>query len=259
MNDRAEAQLFKLYNHPVFKEIKSIEDCRVFMEHHIYAVWDFMSLVKKVQSIFAPTRTPWMPSQHKKYRRFINEIIIAEESDKLEDGRVMSHCEMYLEAMREINASTKKFKGFLKIIRSKGLEHALSDKAIPKIAKNFMRHTFQITHSKKPHVIISSFSYGRENIIPGMFQKILDGNQLDQKLIPMFREYLNKHIELDGDHHGPMAKEMVKLACAENKIKLAEAEQAAMDSIQARITFWDGLLDVLLLKRKRVEELEIQK
>ena len=53
MIDRIENEIetlkVQLINHPLYKMMKSQEDLQVFMEHHVYAVWDFMSLVKKLQ------------------------------------------------------------------------------------------------------------------------------------------------------------------------------------------------------------------
>jgi pyrroloquinoline quinone (PQQ) biosynthesis protein C len=250
MNSVIEAKMFKLYNHPLFKEVSSIEDGRVFMEHHIYAVWDFMSLVKKVQAIFAPIKTPWLPSKHTKYRRFVNEIILAEESDTLLDGRVMSHCEMYLEAMKEIGARTRPFENFIEALQSHGLESSEVEEIVPESALAFMKHTFSVVNSKQAHCIIGAFCYARENVIPGMFQSLLNQSSITDEEAPTFMEYLKKHIELDADEHGPMAIKMVDLACGGRVKYTREVEMIVTHSIQARITFWDGVLDAIKLNRR---------
>jgi len=68
------------------------------MEHHIYAVWDFMSLLKALQAAVAPAQSPWMPSSRPELRRFINEIVLGEECDEYNVAgmrRFISHFELY--------------------------------------------------------------------------------------------------------------------------------------------------------------------
>lgn len=235
----------ELFNHQLFAKIKTIEECRIFMEHHIFAVWDFMSLAKKVQEIFAPIKTPWEIPIEPKYTRFINEIILSEESDQLEDGRVMSHCEMYLEAMREIGASTQMFEDFLRALQVYDLHSIDVRQFIPDPAYEFMKHTFSIVNSKQPHMITASFCYGRENIIPGMFLSLLDSNGITNSQAPIMREYLKKHIDLDGDIHGPMAIQMTEYTCQNINQKKLEVEATKLHTIQARIRFWDGIYQAI--------------
>uniref|UniRef100_UPI00404A26B6 DUF3050 domain-containing protein n=1 Tax=Fluviicola sp. TaxID=1917219 RepID=UPI00404A26B6 len=71
----------KIVNHPAYKSIKTIDDVKHFMEHHIYAVWDFMSLLKSLQTSLTCTQVPWFPVGSAKVRFLINEIVCGEESD----------------------------------------------------------------------------------------------------------------------------------------------------------------------------------
>jgi hypothetical protein len=234
-------KLDKLFSHCLLQEINSIEGCRVFMEHHVFAVWDFMSLAKKVQKIFAPIETPWHFSNNPKYVRFINEIILAEESDILKDGRIMSHCEMYLEAMEEIGASTHQFRKFLKSIKSHDISSMEVKQYVPSPAYEFMKQTFSVVNSSLPHIVTAGFCYGRENIIPGMFISLLNSKGISESIAPVFWEYLRKHIDLDGDIHGPMAVELTKFTCDNIQQRILEVEAIKLQMIQARINFWEGI------------------
>ena len=97
----------RLARHPVYESVRSIDDLRVFMQHHVYSVWDFMSLCKTLQNELAPTSVPWAPKGDPMVRRFINEIVLEEETDQGLPGHepeFLSHYELYRTAMREIGA-----------------------------------------------------------------------------------------------------------------------------------------------------------
>jgi hypothetical protein len=83
-----------------FYKVKSIEDLHCFLENHVYAVWDFMSLLKALQSKLTCTTTLWFATTNPQTRYLINEIVVAEESDLTIDGQRSSHYEMYIEAMK---------------------------------------------------------------------------------------------------------------------------------------------------------------
>ena len=88
----------EITNHNLYKRLKSVNDIAVLMEHHVYAVWDFMSLLKALQSNLTCTSSPWKPVGDSAVRRLINSIVLEEESDVDADGVPSSHYEMYLDA-----------------------------------------------------------------------------------------------------------------------------------------------------------------
>ncbi|MDR2282321.1 MAG: DUF3050 domain-containing protein, partial [Sphingobacterium sp.] len=90
----------QLLTHPLYSKIKDIADLRLFTETHVYAVWDFMSLLKSLQRRLTCVRVPWIASDYPNTRYLINEIVLAEESDEYIDGSRLSHYEMYLDAMK---------------------------------------------------------------------------------------------------------------------------------------------------------------
>lgn len=238
----------KLATHPIYGAVTNMEDLTIFMQHHIYSVWDFMSLVKYLQNHIAPARTPWLPFSDAQVQRFINDIVLEEESDEgipLADGTptYTSHFNLYSQAMEEVNkGSNNLIKEFVAKVASDSLESALETIIIPTPAKEFMNTTFDFIHSEKPHVIAAAFALGREHIIPEMFRALLDKMKISRNQAEVFHYYLDRHILLDGDYHGPMSLRMLELLCEGDEVKIAQAEAAALHAINARIKFWDGVL-----------------
>jgi hypothetical protein len=240
-----------LATHPVYAAVSNMDHLTLFMQHHAYSVWDFMSLVKYLQNQFAPTTTPWLPRGDGKVRRFINEIVLEEESDEglpLKDGSVVytSHFELYCTAMEEVQAgSSTAIKDFVHLVANNSLEIAMQDFDIPQAAKEFMTTTFGFIKSNKPHVIAAAFALGREHIIPEMFRALLDTMNITKDQAAVFHYYLERHIHLDADQHGPMSLRMLEILCDNDPIKIEEAHEAAINAIKARIKFWDGVLHAI--------------
>jgi hypothetical protein len=246
--EKVKALRKKLAIHPVYDAVEDMDDLTLFMQHHIYSVWDFMSLVKYLQNQIAPATTPWLPNGDAHVQRFINDIVLEEESDEgipLEDGTktYTSHFNLYTLAMEEVKVgSSELIREFIDKVSADSLDEAISKVKIPSPARDFMKTTFGFINSNKPHVIAAAFALGREHIIPEMFRALLDKMKIPREQAEVFHYYLDRHIELDGDFHGPMSLRMLELLCQGDEEKIAEAEKAAIDAINARIKFWDGVL-----------------
>ena len=239
----------KLANHRIFERINSIQELKVFMEHHIFAVWDFMSLLKKLQKDLVPSGSPWVPNPNGNLVRFINEIVMEEESDQAYSNGAeisyTSHYQIYLDAMTEVGASTETISRFVEMVKSEGINSAMQKINLPDPSRLFMSHTFKLINEGKSHEIAASFAIGRESIVPLMFKRILDQSKLEDDQVPVFRYYLVRHAELDGDHHGPMAHKLLEnMSAGDPKIQQEIIDQATK-SIEQRIFFWDGVLDAL--------------
>lgn len=239
----------QLDTHPVYQAVQSLEDLRLFMSHHIYSVWDFMSLLKYLQARLAPASTPWAPVGNPTVRRFINDIVLEEESDLgLPDasGHVTyaSHFELYAQAMAEVGASPDGALTFARTAARDGLNAALQQNGalVPVASRRFMEETFAFIATDKPHVVAAAFALGREHIIPPMFRALLSRMAIDATTAPAFHYYLERHIHLDEDHHGPLSLLMLNALCAGDPLRIAEAEESARRAMQARIHFWDGVL-----------------
>jgi hypothetical protein len=64
-----------------------------------------------------------------------------------------------------------------------------------------------------------------------------------------FIYYIDRHIELDGDSHGPMGRELLSDLIANSPHRGKRALQAACSSIEARIRLWNGTLSKLRSSR----------
>ena len=238
----------KLNAHPLYDAIQTLDDLRLFMEQHIYAVWDFMSLLKYLQGKIAPAAIPWQPHASPSTRFLINQIVLGEESDvglPDEDGNAtyVSHFELYCESMREIGADPSTAIDFSKAASQYGIDNALSLSRIPSPASAFMSSTFAFIATDKPHVVGAAFALGREHIIPEMFRAVLARMNITGNEAPAFHYYLERHIHLDDDFHAPLAMKMMNELIDGNPTRLREAEAAALAAVEARISFWDGVLE----------------
>lgn len=242
----------EVVKHPSYQAIQSIEDIRIFMEHHIYAVWDFMSLLKALQNQLTCTQVPWFPVGSAEVRYLINEIVCGEESDlsseedvKNGDGIRKSHFELYLDAMEQTGASRSGIDAlFNQIQQGKTVEEAIEAVSIPEAAKQFLRFTFEVIATGKPHLIAAVFTFGREDLIPNMFHSIVsDLNVKFPAQLSTFKFYLDRHIEVDGDHHGHLALQMVSELCGNDPEKWAEAESYSIQSLEMRKQLWDGVFE----------------
>ena len=236
----------QLANHPLYAQIQTLEDLHTFMESHVFAVWDFMSLLKALQSRLTCVAIPWIPAQSPESARFINEIVLGEESDVYE-GRAISHFELYVKAMQECGANTNSIRQLLREIHaSPSIEDAMHAVQAPEAAITFVSSTFQWIREGKPHAIAAAFTFGREDVIPDMFRGLV--RDLDRQLsgqLHTFLWYLERHIEVDGDDHGPLALRMVADLCGNDDTLWAEATDAAESALRARLQLWDGIAENL--------------
>jgi len=92
----------KLLAHPMYAEVNSLQRLQAFMQMHVFAVWDFMSLVKRLQNELTCSRLPWTPPGRAQIARFANEVVLGEESDLGPDGRPVSHFELYLRPWKKL-------------------------------------------------------------------------------------------------------------------------------------------------------------
>jgi hypothetical protein len=233
----------QLSNHPLYRTLTSVGRIATFMEHHVYAVWDFMSLLKALQRGFTCVELPWVPRGNPDTRYLINEIVIGEESDVNRHGVRMSHFEMYCGAMRCLGASTASIDGFvLNVANGMDVRAALAEAQAPAASARFVSATMDVVTTGALHEVAAVFTFGREDVIPNMFLGMLDHVPTDDATrLDDLRYYLQRHIDVDGDHHGPLALQMVEQVINNDEQKFKQALVAARTALQHRIELWDAI------------------
>lgn len=239
----------QLLNHPLYKNIKTVEQLNLFLEYHVFAVWDFMSLLKSLQNKLTCTSIPWTPIGSPSTRYLINEIVVAEETDISINGERQSHFEMYLEAMEATRANTAPINDLLNTIDStKNVFTAITNSNLPEGIITFLNFTFNIAFYGKPHEIAAAFTFGREDLIPKMFTKLLKELQTNfpEKNLSKLVYYFERHIELDADEHGPMAMQMINELCENDSKKWEEVETISIKALQKRVSLWNAINDHIM-------------
>ena len=243
--EKLESIKTELLSHPIYKEITTPERVKIFMKHHVFAVWDFMSLLKRLQRSVTCVEVPWFPYEKPLFSRLINEIVVAEESDIDGRGGFTSHFSLYLDAMNECGADSEPFKSFVKSLQD-GLDYhtALAENTtIRNSVRDFVSFNLDLAMNGELFEVAAVFFYGREGLIPEMFKPLVDslietGNASDRLVF-----YLNRHIEVDEDHHGPLAEQLFFELCQDDPEKIRKANLIGEKCLETRMKLWDGVLE----------------
>jgi hypothetical protein len=238
----------EIVNHKVYGVIRDLDSLKIFMQYHVFAVWDFMSLLKSLQNQLTCTTIPWFPKGSANTRFLINEIVVGEESDVDETGNRISHFELYISAMKQAGADVSIITTFIEKLQSSAdMDKAFEQAHVPEAARNFVRSTFEVIGSNKDYLQAAAFTFGREDLIPGMFISLIqDINKEFPDSISVFKYYLERHIEVDGDHHSHLAMDMTSELCGTDEHKWKEAHEIIVRSLQARIQLWNGVYDEII-------------
>lgn len=223
--------------HPVYNTFTNIDNIRHFMQYHVFAVWDFMSLLKSLQIELTCVSLPWRPSKYPaEMVRLINQIVLGEESDVDLEGRPVSHFDLYLRAMKEVGADTTLIENFLK---------TGDFTLIPEGAREFVQHNLKTAEAGHVVEVAASFFFGREKLIPDMFQAIVDTLKKEKVEAPTFLYYLERHIEVDSGEHGPLAMKALSHLTNNDPELEAMALKAGVEALDQRWSLWDKVLETL--------------
>ncbi|GAA2797593.1 DUF3050 domain-containing protein [Kitasatospora sp. CM 4170] len=230
----------EVVSHTVYGGLTSIERVRTFLDRHVFAVWDFMSLLKSLQRELTCVDVPWVPNGPTASRRLINEIVLVEESDELGEG-FTSHFELYVEGMRQAGADPRPVEEFLALLGAgTPVPEALKAAGVPQAAVDFTTTTWEIIENAPVHCRAAAFAFGREDLIPDMFAQVIRIEDPDGALT-VFKDYLARHIEVDGEQHTPMAMQMLIDLNGEDEAKWAACAETVGLALQARVRLWTAI------------------
>ena len=234
----------EIIQHPLYPQLNELQDLQQFTQCHVFAVWDFMSLLKSLQRHLTCVTTPWVPVGAANTRYLINEIVTGEESDVDADGNRTSHFELYLQAMQQLGANTTAIEQLL-VHLQQGIpvQQALRQLQLPIAVSEFCSFTFSLIEHAPVHVQAAVFTFGREDLIPDMFHElVIRLSQRYPQQLATFKYYLERHIEIDGDHHSHLAMQMVQELCGTDEEKWKEASIACVEALRLRKGLWDAVL-----------------
>lgn len=239
----------QLENHSLYSKIETKKQLCTFMSFHVFAVWDFMTLLKFLQQKLTCVSIPWFPSKNNKYTRFINEIVLNEESDYDLDGNNKSHFEMYHDSMKDLGASTLGIDAFLaSLMKTKDFGESLRFSELSSTLVEFLSYNMKLIESKETHKVLSLFTFSRELLLPKVFLGLLEGSQKMFEKTTKFKFYLERHIQLDGDEHGPMALDLLNDICGDDLKMWDEVYDVAICSLRLRIKLWDQVETMIGVK-----------
>ncbi len=220
----------------------------MFTEQHVFAVWDFMSLLKALQQCLTCVSVPWTPVGNADTRYLINEIVTGEESDIDERGLRTSHFELYLRAMEQVGSDTTAIRTLLASLeKGHTLREALAFAEVPAETAAFVDHTFRVIADGRPHILAAVFTFGREDLIPAIFLEMVKGISAGfPGKADILLYYLERHIEVDGEHHSHLALQMITELCGNDDAKWKEAADAAEAALIVRLRLWDSILAQLM-------------
>ena len=235
-----------LLSHPLYAGLSSENAVVCFMERHVFAVWDFMSLVKSLQQRLTCVGVPWLPTGNPVERRFLNEIVLDEESDLDADGRPRAHFEMYLDAMEAVGAETEPITRFIDALQGgASVPDALETARLSPGVRAFVETTLALSAGSDVEVA-AAFAYGRELVIPPMFEELVAKlRDRDPERFGPLAFYLERHIQTDGEQHGPIAHRLVDRLIGDDAHRAALAVKAARRALQARIDLWDEINEAI--------------
>lgn len=232
----------RVVGHEIYRALTDLESVRIFMEHHVFAVWDFMSLLKSLQRGLTCIEVPWIPVGPVGSRRLINDIVLVEESDELGSG-FTSHFELYLDGMTQAGADRAAIDGFIELIRQRvPVPTALKEVRAAGPSAEFTTMTWEFIESAPVHCQAAAFAFGREDLIPDMFDKVVAVNRRLGNRLEKFVDYLDRHIQVDSEEHTPMAMQMLADLCGDDAGKWRQCETTVNTALAARARLWDGVL-----------------
>lgn len=246
ISNNLKKELSALNNHALYKSINSIEELRTFMRWHVFAVWDFMSLLKALQINLTCIQLPWTPPVDNASARLINDIVLNEETDLNQEGLSSSHLELYLDSMSDIGADKSNFDCFMaSLSNGNSVSVSLNMAEAPRFVRDFVLYNMDTAEFGSIVEIAGSFVFGRETVIPTMFEELLKNWGIKYNDAPKLHFYLSRHIEVDTNEHGPAAERLLDSLIDNNNDSGLKALESGREAISKRLKFWDGIKNLI--------------
>lgn len=239
----------EVVGHPLFAQLKSLEATRIFMQFHVWCVWDFMCLAKSIQAGLSPAAS-WVPSSHPVALAHINDILAAEETDVGPDGRVASHFEIFVKAMKKAGVDTRPITTFVRCLRSGWTpKDAMQKAGAARASIDFVMVTLKQAAGPL-HVRAASFCLGREELVPRMLIALSGYVPWRRPELAGLRWYVDRHIEVDIKQHGPSSHAILAAVVGDSKKRAMEATRAANAALNARQRYLDAILKEVYRSRR---------
>ncbi len=159
-----------LADHPLAGAIRDQPALRLFMEHHVFAVWDFLLLARALQRQLAVEveRSGGGSPALRAAQRLLAGIVAEEERDQAPANPLgasqLSHLQIYRLAMAEVGANPGPIEALIERFAAEepsnldetALLSSLAGLPIPAPSRQFL-----------------AFTHGRELLVPQLFQNLL--------------------------------------------------------------------------------------
>jgi hypothetical protein len=229
----------ELAAHALFSQLETLEDLRRFMESHVFAVWDYMCVLKRLQQLLTCVTVPWVPPLSARAARVINQAVLHQESGIDPLGAPASHFQTYHRAMREIGADTTHIDAVITCVEQGcGFRAELA----PEPARSFAGHTFRLLERGKLHELAAALCFGREESIPEGLRALVE--LLDEPLpgsYPPADCYRDGLLGANEGEHTPLALSLLHELCGDDAEKWRDAAVAVDGAVAARLSLWDGI------------------
>lgn len=233
-----------LESHKLYDRIFDDYSLRLFVEHHVVCVWSYNYLLRNIYQELVSMIQPLNSQAQKEALRIISEAILEEEVEEQTDGSLLSHLEIYLEAMQELGADVGPILSFFDMQESgASWQESLAASHFPASVAQYARSMGEL-FERPLHERAAVLFYEGEPFIPDTFLNRL-GQLGARHDVNRLLDYFERHIEGLKRPGFSTSGRLVEIFCGDNPQLNDEAEKAAEQAMQIRIDLWNKLSDNL--------------
>lgn len=229
-----------LENHRLYALLINGDALRFFLERHVVCAWSYSALLQSLQREMLTHPLSLRAEADKEALKIVSELVLQQEVQELPDGRLVSHTELYLEAMQEAKCDLTGIINFLDMLEN-GVPPliALEEAGLAPEAVKYGRKTIKLLNGPM-HVKGAALFYEGEPFLPDRFLFQLE-RMAGQGPAGKLLEYFEGHIEGLSTPEFSATGRIVELCCREDEMLLREAEVTAESVLAARIELWNEL------------------